>query len=146
MSLDRKFDAAISSGGTWVITQSDDELLLGTHLFNQENDIRGLQNVSDHLEKGGLLVLSVHPPHENRNIQLQDEIVYSQKIGQYEESDHFSIQKTYSFTRKGSVLAEETLTLGFYKETLFYKMLADVGFKPLGMTDDGKFFKFEKIA
>lgn len=80
MSLDRKFDAAISSGGTWVITQSDDELLLGTHLFNQENDIRGLQNVSNHLEMGGLLLLSVHPPHENRDIKLQDEIVYSQKI------------------------------------------------------------------
>lgn len=145
MNLDRRFDAAISSGGTWVIIQSSNELLLGTHLFNKENDFRGLQNVANHLNSGGLLLLSVHPPHEDRDLELTNGIIYSQRIGKYNgSSDHFFLEKTYSFSRRGSLLAEETLTLGFYRNTGFLKMLADVGFKPLGMTDAEKFFVFEK--
>ncbi len=147
MNLDRKFDAAISSGGTWVIVQSNDELLLGTHLFNQENDFHGLQSVSNHLDPGGLMVLSVHPPHEERELELGDEIIYAQKIGECSgESDHFFFEKTYSFRKNGTLLAEETLTLGFYKKTVFLKMLEDVGFKYLGMADTGKFCVFEKHA
>ena len=147
MNLECKFDAAISSGGTWVIVQSNNELLLGTHLFNRENDFCGLKNVAAHLEPGGILVLSVHPPHEDRDINLANGIIYSQKIGKYNgDSDHFFIEKTYSFTKNDSLLAEETLTLGFYKKTVFLKMLADVGFKPKGMTENGKFFVFEKLA
>ncbi|MBE9042740.1 class I SAM-dependent methyltransferase [Oscillatoriales cyanobacterium LEGE 11467] len=146
MNLDRKFDAAISSGGTWVIVRSNNELQLGTHLFNQENDILGLQNVAKHLDSGGLLLLSVHSPHEDRDLNLTDGIVYSQKIGKPNgSSEHFFVEKTYSFHKEGSVLAEETLALGFYKDTAFQKILADVGFKPLEMTDDRKFFVFEKV-
>ncbi|MBO9999793.1 MAG: class I SAM-dependent methyltransferase [Cyanobacteria bacterium SID2] len=147
MNLNRRFDAAISSGGTWVIIQSSNELLLGTHLFNQENDFRGLQNVANHLDRGGLLLLSVHPPHEDRDLDLTNGIIYSQRIGKYNGgSDHFFLEKTYSFHKQESLLAEETLTLGFYRDTVFLKMLADVGFNPLGMTNAEKFFVFEKVA
>ncbi|MEM9490867.1 MAG: class I SAM-dependent methyltransferase, partial [Myxococcota bacterium] len=136
MSLGRRFDVAVSCGGTWVIVQSDGELLLGTHLFNRENDFRGLRNVADHLEPGGRLLLSVHLPHEDKELELSDGIVYSQRIGERKGgSDHYSVEKTYSFRRDGSLLAEETLTLGFYRETASKGMLADAGFKPLGMTD-----------
>ncbi len=107
----------------------------------------GLKNVTDHLEPGGLLVLSVHPPHEDRDFNLANGIIYSQRIGKYNGgSDHFFIEKTYSFRRNDSLLAEETLTLGFYKNIVFLKMLADVGFKPLGMAETGKFFVFEKLV
>ena len=147
MNLDRKFDAAISVGGTWVIVKSENELLLGTHLYNQEKDLRGLQNVADHLDIGGLLLLSVHSPHEDREVELENGIIYSQKIGKGNgDSDHFSREKTYSFSKQATVLAKETLTLGFYKDTVFLKMLADVGFKHLGMADAEKFFILEKVA
>ena len=145
MHLDRKFDVAFSVGGTWVIVRSDDGLLLGTHLFDSEKDARGLQNVADCLDSEGILLLSVHPPHEDRDIHLVDGIVYSQKIGmQNGTPEHFSIEKNYCFKKDESILAEETLTLGFYKEDLFLPMLADVGFKPVGMTDTEKFFVFKK--
>lgn len=146
MNLDRKFNVAISNGGTWVIIQSNSGLLLGTHLFNRQKDISGLQKVADHLELGGLLLLSVHQPHENRDLELTDGIVYSQKIeGDSGISDHFSLDKTYYFKKNGNILAEETLTLGFYKDTVFFKMLTDVGLKPLGMMDNEKFFICEKV-
>ncbi|WP_133512603.1 class I SAM-dependent DNA methyltransferase [Candidatus Thiosymbion oneisti] len=146
MKLDREFDVAISSGGTWVIVQSNHELLLGTHLFNRKKDIRGLQNVADRLYPGGLLLLSVHPPHKDHNINLGDNIVYSQKIEAYSGiSEHFSFEKSYCFKRNGMILAEESLTLGFYKDTVFPKMLADVGLEPLGVTDTEKFFVCKKV-
>ena len=145
MNLGRTFDVALSSGGTWVIIQSDKELLLGTHLLNREKDFKGLQNVADHLDAGGLLLLSVQKPHEDRDIDLVDGIVYSQRVvGRNGTSDHYFIEKGYSFKRNGQLLAEDTLTLGFYKQTVFPEMLADAGFSPLGMTDTNKFFVWRK--
>ena len=80
-------------------------------------------------------------------VELENGIIYSQKIGKGNgDSDHFSREKTYSFSKQGTVLAKETLTLGFYKDTVFLKMLADVGFKHLGMADAEKFFILEKVA
>lgn len=147
MKLDRRFDVAFSSGGTWVIVRSGDELLLGTHLFDREKDIQGWQNVAEHLETGGLLLLSTHLPHEDRDLELEDGIIYSQKISEQKgETDHFFVDKTYSFHRNGELLAEETLALGFYRENLFQQMLADVGFQPLGMTAEKEFFIYEKVA
>lgn len=147
MQLGRKFDAAISSGGTWVIIQSPNELQLGTHLFDHKKDLCGLQNVARHLDPGGLLLLSVHPPHKDREIQLADGIVYSQTIdGRAGTSEHYSLEKSYYFKRNGKMLAEETLTLGFYNSKMFLRMLADVGFEPLGMTETEKSFIFERAV
>ena len=146
MTLDRTFDVALSSGGTWVIIRSGQELLLGTHLLSREKDFKGLQNVADHLDAGALLLLSVQNPHEDRVINLVDGIVYSQRIeGRNGASDHFFIEKGYSFKRNGKLLAEEKLTLGFYTQTVFPEMLADAGFSPLGMTDTEKFFVWQKV-
>ncbi len=146
MDLGRTFEVAISSGGVWVIIQSGDELLLGTHLFNQENDVRGLQSVASHLKPGGMLLLSVHPPHEDRDLELENGIVYSQAIGKHKgTSEHFSIEKHYCFKEGKHTLAEEVITLGFYSSSIFLDMMASAGFKPLGMLDNKKFFAFEKV-
>lgn len=149
MALDRKFEAAVSSGGTWVIVRSEssDELCLGTHLFDHEKDLQGLKNVSEHLEVGGLLLLSVHLPHEDRDIELTDGIVYSQKIKENDTlSDHFSINKTYTFKRGEELLSEESFDLGFYKDSLFPSMFAEAGFEPVGMTESKEFFIYKKVA
>ena len=70
MDLDREFEVALSSGGTWVIVQSGNELLLGTHLFDYEKDLQGLQKTAAHLVSGGIVMLSVHPPHTSRTLDL----------------------------------------------------------------------------
>ena len=57
----------------------------------------------------------------------------------------YFIEKDYSFKRNGKLLAEDKLTLGFYKHTVFPEMLANAGFSPLGMTDTEKFFVWQKV-
>ena len=147
MDLGRTFDAAVSSGGTWVIIDKDEELQLGTHLFDRNKDIAGLCNVSEHLEENAKLLLSIHPPHEDREILLKDDIVYSQKIEDKKETtDHFCLEKKYSFKRNGKTLAEETLTLGFYKAPLYEEILSGAGFEAQEMSEGKEFLIFEKTS
>lgn len=145
MDLGRKFDAAVSSGGTWVMIDDDEEFRLGTHLYDRSKDVAGLCNVSDHLEEDAQLLLSVHPPHEDREIVLRDDIVYSQTIEDKKETtDHFCLEKNYSFKRDGKTLVEETLTLGFYKASLYEELLSSAGFEAQEMSEGEKFLIFEK--
>lgn len=147
MNLGRTFDVVLSSGGTWVIVKSDQGLQLGTHLFDRENDMRGLQNTANHLAPGGIVLLSVHPPHCDRTLDLGNGMTYSQKIGENRGgTDHFYVEKTYSFSRGNETLAEEKLTLGFYAEDVSRSMFVKVGLRPLGLTETGEFFLLEKAG
>jgi hypothetical protein len=106
-----------------------------------------LRNVSDHLEEDAQLLLSVHHPHEDKEIVLRDDIVYAQKIeGKSETTDHFCLEKNYSFKRNGETLVEETLTLGFYKAPLYEELLSGAGFEAQEMSEDEKFLIFEKTS
>lgn len=147
LQLEREFDVALSCGGVWVIVRDGEELQLGTHLFDREKDVLGLSRVSEHLAPGGLLILSVHPPHEDREVHLNDCIIYSQTIGTGQGSrEHFSLEKRYTFSRGDITLASEVMTLGFYGQKLFMRMLDDVSIRPLGFSGDERFFLFEKVA
>lgn len=146
MQLGHRFEAAISSGGTWVLIESPEGLMLGTHLYSREEDLQGLRNVAAHLEPSGILLLTVHAMHVDRELALRDGIVYSQKVERNDDPspDRFSAQKTYSFHRDGKTLAEETLTLGFYYDTSFPRLFEEAGFKLLGMAANDKVFVLEK--
>ena len=147
MDLGRQFDAAISSGGVWVVIK-DDEFMLGTHLQDYEDDVQGLRNVADHLEPGGLLLLSIQDMHHDLDQELDDGIVYSQRVSRPDDvdEDHFTITKQYRFTRGSEVLAEETLNLGFYRRTMMDCILDRAGFALDGTDDEGRFFVYEKAA
>ena len=58
--------------------------------------------------------------------------------------NRWKAKKEIPVKRNGQPLAEEKLTLGFYKHTVFPEMLTDAGFSPLGMTDTEKFFVWQK--
>lgn len=147
MDLGQKFDAAVSCGGTWVMVDRDREYELGTHLFNRDKDIAGLHRVAEHLEPDAQLLLSIHPPHADKEIKLENDIVYCQTIEDKKEgADHYSLEKTYAFKRDSKTLTEETLTLGFYKPSMYEALLADAGFTPQNVTEEGKFFVFEKTG
>lgn len=143
MDLDDTFDAAISSGGVWVIIDAGEEYLLGTHLFDYDQEVAGLRNVSEHLEADGLLLLSIQKMHRDRDLALPEGIVYSQRISTPEDpADHFMIEKRYTFTRGSDVLAEETLNLGFYRRNVMEQILDEAGFEFEGIDDTGQFFVY----
>ena len=146
MDLGRTFDTSISSGGVWVVIRDDDEILLGTHLQDYDDEVTGLQNVNRHLEPDGLLLLSIQDMHHDLSQELDDGIVYSQRVSRTDQPDdeHFMIEKQYCFTRGPEVIAEETLHLGFYRRTAMDRILDDAGFLPEGVDDSGRFYVYEK--
>ena len=145
MRLNKTFDVAYSTGGTWVIINSEKGLSLGTHLYDRENDIKGIKQVAKHLQPGGLLLLSVHPPHEDRSFDIGNGLQYSQEIkGHSGFGDHYSLLKTYRFSRGEETLAEEQVVLGFYEESLYLPMFLEAELEPVGMTANNDFFMFKK--
>jgi ubiquinone/menaquinone biosynthesis C-methylase UbiE len=146
MDLGRTFDTAISSGGVWVVIRDDDEIMLGTHLDDCDDEVRGLQNVNRHLEPDGSLLLSIQDMHRDLSQELDDGVVYSQRLSRTDQPDdeHFMIEKQYCFTRGPEVIAEETLHLGFYRRTAMDRILDDAGFASDGVDDAGRFFVYGK--
>jgi SAM-dependent methyltransferase len=143
MDLEDTFDAAISSGGVWVIIDADDEFLLGTHLPDYDNEVQGLKNVSSHLDSDGLLLLSIQKMHDDFDLALPDGVVYSQRISAPEQpDDHFMIEKEYTFTRGSEVLGEETLNLGFYRRGVMDQIIDEAGFEFEGIDDEQQFFVY----
>jgi SAM-dependent methyltransferase len=143
MDLEDTFDAAISSGGVWVIIDAEDEFLLGTHLPDYDNEVQGLKNVSSHLEPDGLLLLSIQEMHDDFDLALPDGVVYSQRISTPEQlDDNFTIEKEYSFTRGSEILGEETLNLGFYRRGMMDQIIDEAGFEFEGIDDERQFFVY----
>src|SRR6266508_2592541 len=146
MDLEDTFDAAISSGGVWVIIDAEDEFLLGTHLSHRDQEVEGLKNVSAHLESDGLLLLSIQEMHHDLDLTLPEGVVYSQRISVTEETEeldeHFMIEKQYSFTQDSEVIGEETLNLGFYRQNAMDEILGEAGFEFERIDDDRQFFVY----
>jgi hypothetical protein len=141
MDLGCTFDAAISSGGVWVAIRDDDDILLGTHLSDYDDEVRGLRNVADHLEADGLLLLSIQDMHRDLDRELEDGVMYSQRVARTDDTDdgHFTLEKQYAFTRDGETLAQQTLELGFYRPRVMDRILDESGFAPDGTDDQERF-------
>jgi len=144
MDLDRAFDTAISSGGVWVVIRDGDEFMLGTHMDGYEREVLGLKNVSAHLERDGLMLLSIQDMHRDFDQELDDGVVYSQRISRDDDADdeQFTIEKYYVFTQDEEVIAEQTLTLGFYRHDLMDGMLDEAGFAFDRIDDEERFFVY----
>jgi SAM-dependent methyltransferase len=150
MELGQTFDAAVSSGGVWVVIrdgEDEDEFMLGTHLSDFEDEVRGLQNVNHHLEPDGLLLLSIQDMHRDFDQELDGGIVYSQSVlpGDDLDDGHYTLEKQYRFTRGSEVLAEQTLHLGFYRRHVMNRILELAGFAFDGIDDSGRFFVYGKV-
>ena len=147
MDLGETFDTAISSGGVWVIIDAGDALLLGTHLLDYDQEVRGLRNVNGHLAPDGLLLLSIQEMHRDLDLELPEGVVYSQRISAPEErGGRLTVEKTYRFTQGSEVLAEETLSLGFYRRPVMDQILSEAGFAFQRFDPDRRFFVCSKTG
>ncbi|MBP0028017.1 class I SAM-dependent methyltransferase [Roseofilum sp. Guam] len=128
MELNRTFDAMLSNGGVWVFLDWGDRLELASHLSDYEQNLQGLHNIVHHLREGGLILLNRQKPGVNFAKKLPGGITYSQVIEPIEDNPEYRLhKKCYSFEKDGQLLAQEELTMLFFKQTLYPSLFQEVG-------------------
>ncbi|NEO22439.1 MAG: class I SAM-dependent methyltransferase [Moorea sp. SIO1F2] len=129
MDLKATFDGAIANGGVWGFLDWGDRWELASHIPDVEANRQGLKNLARHLREGGLLLLNRQKPHENYDKSLSAGIVYSQFIEEGEDTrDYYTIKKSYLFKKDGEIMAQEQLTLTYFKPEAYRQMLSEAGF------------------
>ena len=129
MELGDTFDAVISNG-VWAMADTGKEYHLGTHLPDDEENLRALKNVAKHLNKNGLFLLNIQKPHYEYELPLPQGIVYCQEVSTIEEkSDQYSVRKSYIFKKEGQILAKQTCTYKLLTEPAIQKIMDEAGFK-----------------
>ncbi|NER20458.1 MAG: class I SAM-dependent methyltransferase [Symploca sp. SIO1C2] len=145
MDLSATFDVAISNGGVWIVFDLGEQWELGTHIPGIENNLQGLKNVACHLREGGLFLLNLQKPHQDYEKVLNEEIVYSQLIEELEDTkDYHILKKSYFFKKNGEILAQEQLTLTFFKSDTYQQLFNEAGFDYQGISNDRCFVIYKK--
>ena len=145
MNLQETFDIAVSNGGVWEINQRGDRADLGNEMKNIDEDIKGLTNVAKHLDRNGLLLLSIQGEHKNYQQSLPTGIIYSQEIEKIGENDEMeSIEKSYFFKREEEILAQQTLNLNYIKQWKKEEIMEQAGFNFVSVDESQKFHIYRK--
>ena len=145
MDLNATFDVAISNGGVWIVFDLGNQWELGTHIPGIEANLQGLKNVACHLRKGGLFLLNLQKPHEDYEKFISEEVVYSQQIEELEDTrDYHILKKSYLFKKDGEILAQEQLTLTFFKSDAYQQLFKEAGFDFQGISNDRVFVIYKK--
>ncbi|MEV7190461.1 class I SAM-dependent methyltransferase [Streptomyces sp. NPDC093510] len=98
------FDAAYSVGGIWYGIQDEGRFWLGSHLTEEDEDIRGLDNLAAALPPGGQLLLALQDPHHPYRRTLPGGLVYAQEI---RTRGNGRFVKEYSVLRADRTLARQ---------------------------------------
>ncbi|NEP78359.1 MAG: class I SAM-dependent methyltransferase [Okeania sp. SIO3C4] len=145
MDLNRRFDVAVSNGGVWIVFDCGDLWELGTHIPGIEPNLQSFKNVGRHLQEGELFLLNLQKPHSNFEKKLSEEIVYSQLVNKLEDTkDYYILEKSYFFKKDGEIMAQEKLTLTFFKQNFYQKMFAEAGFDFQGLSNNNGFVIYKK--
>ncbi|MCR9204680.1 MAG: class I SAM-dependent methyltransferase [Halobacteriovoraceae bacterium] len=142
LELDQSFDAAFSVGGCWYFIDNgtDKELEFCSHIDDLEASLKGLGNVINHLDKGGVLAFALQSPHTDYTKELSKELSYSQEI--FAENDGFT--KHYAFTKGDQVIAEQFYRYLTFSESKIHKFFEELNCKPLGLCPNRNFFVYQK--
>ncbi|KOT97628.1 hypothetical protein ADK70_07930 [Streptomyces rimosus subsp. pseudoverticillatus] len=98
------FDAAYSVGGIWYFLREQDQISLGSHLLEEDENTQGLNNVAAALRPGGLLLLAVQGAHRSYRRPLPGGLVYAQQV-RSETDDRFV--KDYFVLRDENAVAHQ---------------------------------------
>ncbi|MEM8718836.1 MAG: class I SAM-dependent methyltransferase [Cyanobacteria bacterium P01_G01_bin.39] len=145
MNLKQKFEVAISNGGVWGILDLGDRWEFGGHVPGVDANAQGLENLANHLQEDGLLLLHLQRPHKTYDKLLAEGIVYSQSIEEIEDTKNYhTLLKSYLFKKDGKILAQEQITITCFKPDTSKKLLSEAGFELQGTSDDDKFAIYQK--
>ncbi len=145
MNLNEKFDVAISNGGVWGILDLGDFWEFGGHVPGIAANRQGLENLSQHLQEGALLLLHLQKPHKTYDKLLKGGIIYSQSIEEIEDTpEYHTLLKSYLFKQGDEILAQEQITITCFKPETSKKLLSEAGFELQGTSKGEKFAIYKK--
>ena len=136
--LGQRYDAVISNGGVWygVHDEGGGHGYCG-HLPTEALVVSSLSRVAAHVKPGGMLILSLQDRHADKQMQLPDEVRYTQRITDKGGDRVAVILKEYIFERGGERIGYEALDLAYIDNDLFEGTLAEHGFgAPVATSDD----------
>lgn len=107
MNIDCDFDAIFSQGGPICASYDDGEYVLYSYLTKYDTLVKAIANLHDHMNRHGILLISVQGAHKNYKMRLKNGITYTQKV---KKSDNFMI-KDYFFKKEGKVLSHQYIRL-----------------------------------
>ncbi|MGW0908804.1 class I SAM-dependent DNA methyltransferase [Streptomyces sp. NPDC002853] len=120
------FDVAYSVGGIWYCLREGDEITLGSHLVEEGDNIKGLENLATLLRPGGLLILSIQDAHRPCRRTLPGGLVYVQES---RAAGGGRFTKDYYVMRESTVVAHQRSGYRVYGAADADRLLEQCGFR-----------------
>jgi len=140
--LDERYDLAFSYGGVWYfVIDGDNEPFMVSHLSEEGDNRRGLEQLASHITPGGKLLLGVQGPHHDYERPVSNGMTYKQKIF---PSDH-GFTKHYHLLDDNQVMMSQVIHYRTYAFQEALGLLKERGFnyQPNGEYH-GLFLEFNK--
>ena len=139
---DKTFSSAVSLGGVFIFTYLpvEKQYRLYSYCLQKQVCMTLLRKIYGLLKDSGVLCISLQHSRGNSDLLIRDNINYSQQLTFSGNQAH----KTYTFSRDGKILSEQTLTMRFFEETEYLSLFSSARFIASGLDDTGKFFVFRK--
>lgn len=141
--LKKNYDLAFSYGGVWYfVIDGENEPFMVSHLYDEQDNHRGLERVSGHVKSGGTLMLGIQGPHHDYEKPVSNGMIYSQKI---EPSEHGFV-KHYYLADHAEVVMSQTINYRTYSWREAQDLLEAYGFKhDAGAGIGSHFISFRKV-
>ncbi|MEM9926615.1 MAG: class I SAM-dependent methyltransferase [Cyanobacteria bacterium P01_D01_bin.50] len=141
LSLEDKYDLAFSYGGPWYFVRDNQEFYLISHICNNADNEKGIEQLSNHIYSGGRLLLGIQGPHYDYDKEIVNGMTYAQKI----RPTANGFIKDYYLLDKDKIVMSQTLNYRIYDFDDVIKMLANYGleYQP-GQTKEKYFIEFKK--
>lgn len=141
LSLEQKYDLAFSYGGPWYFVRDKEEFYLISHICDNDENQKGIEQVSNHITSGGKLLLGIQGPHYDYDKEIVNGMTYAQKI----RPTANGFVKDYYLLDKDKIVMSQTLHYRIYGFDDVVRILADYGleYQP-GHSKEKYFVEFKK--
>lgn len=125
LDLEQQYRLAFSYGGVWYfVIDGDKEPLLVSHIYDEQLNHLGLENLSKFIQIGGKLLLGIQGPHHDYEKPITNGMIYSQKI----EPLELGFTKHYYLDDKDDRVMAQTIHYRTYSFADAKQLLANYGF------------------
>jgi SAM-dependent methyltransferase len=125
LDLEQQYRLAFSYGGVWYfVIDGDKEPLLVSHIYDEQLNHLGLENLSKFIQIGGKLLLGIQGPHHDYEKPITNGMIYSQKI----EPLELGFTKHYYLDDKDARVMAQTIHYRTYSFADAKQLLANYGF------------------